>query len=217
MEFSFHTPEPAEKCPVGTFWGTTHPEVLPDTDIWVENAETVEEGEPERTGWLEPEEGKGTELEEEKGVEPKEKGREESEERRGNPATLRSLEGDLETPPETGGRHNRSRHVPGGAWLAQVRLCFRVNFLPGWIRSGIERGTQGRDREEGIGKKERLTECILTFNSRGGDWDFGSREEVTLLRCNSETAVDSGGVDCRAGARLPKGPRDQGERDTQLW
>ncbi|KAJ1085694.1 hypothetical protein NDU88_005820 [Pleurodeles waltl] len=51
---------------------TAHPEVLPDLDIRVEDAETVEEGEPERKGSLEPEEGKG--------AEPGEKGREESEE-----------------------------------------------------------------------------------------------------------------------------------------
>ncbi|KAJ1143151.1 hypothetical protein NDU88_009462 [Pleurodeles waltl] len=85
-----HTPEPAEKCPRGTIWGTTHPEVLPDPDIRVEDTETVEEGELERKGSLEPEE--------EKGAEPKEKGCEESEERRGNSATLRNLEGDLGTP-----------------------------------------------------------------------------------------------------------------------
>ncbi|KAJ1123775.1 hypothetical protein NDU88_002242 [Pleurodeles waltl] len=100
-----HTPEPDENCPGDTIWGTTHLEVLPDQDIRVEDTETVEEGEPERKGWLE--------SEEEKGVEPKEKGREESEETRGNPATLRSLKGDLETPKETDGRHDQSCHVPG--------------------------------------------------------------------------------------------------------
>ncbi|KAJ1080432.1 hypothetical protein NDU88_000635 [Pleurodeles waltl] len=138
-----HIPKPAEKCPGGTIWGTAHPEVLPDPDIRVEDAETLEEGETEKREGLEPEE--------EKGAEPEEKGREELEERRENPTKWRSLEGDPETPTETDERHDQSRHVPGRAWLAQVRSCLQVNFLPRWNRS--ERGTQGRDREEEIGKE----------------------------------------------------------------
>ncbi|KAJ1140982.1 hypothetical protein NDU88_007319 [Pleurodeles waltl] len=120
-----HTPELAEKCPGGTVWGTAHPEVLPDPDIRVKDAERVEDGERERKGSLDPEDGKGmepederrTETEERKGAEPKEKDREESEERRGNPATLGSLEGNLETPTETDGRQDRCSHVPGGSHL----------------------------------------------------------------------------------------------------
>ncbi|KAJ1129498.1 hypothetical protein NDU88_007866 [Pleurodeles waltl] len=61
-----HTPELAEKCPGGTIWGTAHPEVIPDQDIQVKDAESLEEGKPERRVALESEEEKGAEPEEEK-------------------------------------------------------------------------------------------------------------------------------------------------------
>ncbi|KAJ1177387.1 hypothetical protein NDU88_002645 [Pleurodeles waltl] len=114
-----HTPEPAEQCPRGTLWGTTYPEVLSDPDIWVKDTERGEKGKPERKHSLEPEDEtrrepedkRSTEPEERKGTEPEENGREESGERRGNPAPSGSLKRDPETPTELDGRHDQRRHV----------------------------------------------------------------------------------------------------------
>ncbi|KAJ1161721.1 hypothetical protein NDU88_002202 [Pleurodeles waltl] len=65
------------------------------------------------------------------GAEPEENERAEPEEGRESPAQQRSIDGDPETPTETGERRDRSRHVPGGAWLTQVRSRLRnyVNCL----------------------------------------------------------------------------------------
>ncbi|KAJ1117262.1 hypothetical protein NDU88_005462 [Pleurodeles waltl] len=164
-----HTPELARKCTGGTSSGIAHPEVLPDPDIRGKDAENAEEGEPEKGEVLkwkegegtEPEVARSTETEERQEKELKEEGCAESEERRGNLAIRGSRKGNLKVSTETYGRHDQRRHVPGGAWLAQVRSCLRVDFLPKWLQGGSEKGTQKRDREEGIGKRELCQSSYL--------------------------------------------------------
>ncbi|KAJ1201206.1 hypothetical protein NDU88_005020 [Pleurodeles waltl] len=82
----------------------------------------------------------------------------EQEEGRRNPAK-RSIGRDTEMPTETGERRDWSRHVPGGAWLTQVRSCLWGKFLTRWNSSGSGRGTQGRDREEGLGERKFVSAC----------------------------------------------------------
>ncbi|KAJ1181313.1 hypothetical protein NDU88_006521 [Pleurodeles waltl] len=48
---------------------------------------------------------------------------------------------------EIQGRHEQLRHVPGGAWLTQVRAYRRVNLLPEWMQVGKE-----TERERRTGK-----------------------------------------------------------------
>ncbi|KAJ1195614.1 hypothetical protein NDU88_004891 [Pleurodeles waltl] len=58
-------------------------------------------------------------------------------------------------------RHPRrpTRDATGGAWLAQVRSCLWGKFITRWNRSGSERGTQGRDQEEGLGERKFVSAC----------------------------------------------------------
>ncbi|KAJ1161935.1 hypothetical protein NDU88_002415 [Pleurodeles waltl] len=79
-----HTHEPAEECPVSTFWNAEHPEVFPNPDIRVEDARTQQEAEPERGERVELESGEGAELEEKERVASEEGG--------GNSAQQRSLD-----------------------------------------------------------------------------------------------------------------------------
>ncbi|KAJ1192059.1 hypothetical protein NDU88_001371 [Pleurodeles waltl] len=57
-------------------------------------------------------------------------------------------------------------HVPGGAWLSQVRAYLIVKVLPEWMQldKKREKGSEepGRDREEGNKKKE----CLNTLTAR---------------------------------------------------
>ncbi|KAJ1202651.1 hypothetical protein NDU88_006448 [Pleurodeles waltl] len=90
--------------------------MIHNPDIWVENAPKRIETEPERRG--------SVEREEEEDVKPEDE--DVDRERR------RIIDQTTEATPETNERRDRSRHVPGGAWLAQVRSCLRFNFLPKW-------------------------------------------------------------------------------------
>ncbi|KAJ1208713.1 hypothetical protein NDU88_004096 [Pleurodeles waltl] len=135
-------PETSEGCPGGIRQDDEYPEVIHNPDIRVEGVSMREEKEPEERGEREPEKREDSEPEEEGDAEP-----EDEEE---NPEKQRSTDLTTETPTETNERHGRTRHVPGGVWLAQVRLGLYVKFLPVWNRSGSERGSQARDREEGV-------------------------------------------------------------------
>ncbi|KAJ1170884.1 hypothetical protein NDU88_002755 [Pleurodeles waltl] len=42
----------------------------------------------------------------------------------------------------------QTRHIPGRAWLSQVRSCLRLSYFPLWSRNGSERGIAGEGPEE---------------------------------------------------------------------
>ncbi|KAJ1199106.1 hypothetical protein NDU88_002944 [Pleurodeles waltl] len=127
-----------------------HLEAVNNLDIWVEGEATREETEPEESRGREPPERREVaEPGKEEDAEPKDEAE--------DPETQRNIDLTTETSTETEERHDRTRHVPGGAWLTQVRLCFRVKLLPVWTRSGSERGSQGRDQEEWIVGKSACT------------------------------------------------------------
>ncbi|KAJ1112357.1 hypothetical protein NDU88_000625 [Pleurodeles waltl] len=175
---TIQTPQTSEGCPGVTRQVVDNPEVIPNLDIWVYAASAQEEKglrrREEARHWTEPEERRVEELHERRFEEPEERKFAESEERSfEEPDEIRfkepeerrveepeerrdlvekqsSKDRNTETPAATDGRHDRTRHVPGGAWLSQVRLCLRVHFLPLWTRGGSERDLQGRDREEGV-------------------------------------------------------------------
>ncbi|KAJ1173346.1 hypothetical protein NDU88_005182 [Pleurodeles waltl] len=42
----------------------------------------------------------------------------------------------------------RTRHVPGGVWLSQVRSCLRLSYFPFWSRNRSEGGKAGEGPEE---------------------------------------------------------------------
>ncbi|KAJ1100605.1 hypothetical protein NDU88_005686 [Pleurodeles waltl] len=104
------TPETAEECPGGTHWEDGHPEVVHDPDI--QRASTLKELEPEERGEREPETREVAEPEEEENTEP--------EDEAGDPEKRRNIDLATETPTEANERRDRTRHVPGGAWLTQV-------------------------------------------------------------------------------------------------
>ncbi|KAJ1083661.1 hypothetical protein NDU88_003816 [Pleurodeles waltl] len=115
-----------------------------------EGEEQEKEGNTERGAGEEQErEGEGTEQEE----------------GRRNPAQQRSIGGDTETPTETDDKHDWSRHVPVGAWLTQVRSCLWGKFITQWNRSGSERGTLGRDEEEGLGERKFVSACTYHLST----------------------------------------------------
>ncbi|KAJ1092647.1 hypothetical protein NDU88_005757 [Pleurodeles waltl] len=112
-------------------WDDEQLEVIRNPDIRVEDALTLKETDPEGRGGREPERSEVAEPEEEENTEP--------DDDKVDLEKRRSIDRPTEKPTETNERRDRSRHVPGGAWLAQVRSCLQLNFLPKWNRSGSER------------------------------------------------------------------------------
>ncbi|KAJ1189272.1 hypothetical protein NDU88_006021 [Pleurodeles waltl] len=53
-----------------------------------------------------------------------------------------------ETPTRMRPLDERTRHVPGGAWLSQIRSCLRLSYFPLWSRNRSERGIAGEGPEE---------------------------------------------------------------------
>ncbi|KAJ1089403.1 hypothetical protein NDU88_002554 [Pleurodeles waltl] len=53
-----------------------------------------------------------------------------------------------ETPIRPRPLDERIRHVPGGAWLSQVRSCLRLSYFPLWSRNRSEGGIAGEGPEE---------------------------------------------------------------------
>ncbi|KAJ1178385.1 hypothetical protein NDU88_003631 [Pleurodeles waltl] len=48
----------------------------------------------------------------------------------------------------------RTRYIPGGVWLPQVRLCLQISYFPLWARDGSERGIAGEGPRERTQKSE---------------------------------------------------------------
>ncbi|KAJ1083262.1 hypothetical protein NDU88_003421 [Pleurodeles waltl] len=118
-----------------------NPEVESDTDIREHNGK----GEEERRG--------RARIGETGGAEPGERGSSLS-------AGSRTVGGDTEEDGETDDEdaekprdNTQRRHVPGGAWLSQVRAYLIVKVLPEWMRvdKRREKGSEepGRDWEDG--------------------------------------------------------------------
>ncbi|KAJ1151359.1 hypothetical protein NDU88_004141 [Pleurodeles waltl] len=146
------SPKPDGPYPWGTASRIANPEVESDTDIREREAKGEEEKqEAARAGEM-------------AGAEP--------EERVSSPSTgTRTAGGDIEEDGETDAEdaeksrdNDQHRHVPGGAWLSQVRAYLIVKVLPEWMRVERKRTKwseePGRDREEGS-----LKQCLNSPNN----------------------------------------------------
>ncbi|KAJ1128086.1 hypothetical protein NDU88_006467 [Pleurodeles waltl] len=143
-----HPPPPwvTESYPGATYKRISNPEELSDPDI---QDATVTIKEKEKPEWVCPntseEEPCGkTERRTARGAEERTESREanageNANDGRSDPKTVGGLEKGQKTPTETPRRTEQRRHVPGGAWLTQVRSYLRFKFLPEWIRGGSER------------------------------------------------------------------------------
>ncbi|KAJ1189306.1 hypothetical protein NDU88_006054 [Pleurodeles waltl] len=133
------SPGPTESYPGVTYKRTADPEEVSDLDIWDVAAAIIEEEKPE---WVCPDKSEEdpwsrteTEWRTAPGAEERTESREEDASENANdisrdPETAGSLEKGQKTPTETPRRNEQCRHVPGGAWLTQVRSCLRLKFLP---------------------------------------------------------------------------------------
>ncbi|KAJ1204258.1 hypothetical protein NDU88_008039 [Pleurodeles waltl] len=105
------------------------------------------EKKPERERAGELEEETRTETEDEQRTEPEAargtKSEEDVGEGRRKPDSSGSLEKGPKTPTEIQTRYEQRRHVPGRAWLTQVRSYLRVNLLAELIRGGGGRERAG--------------------------------------------------------------------------
>ncbi|KAJ1153931.1 hypothetical protein NDU88_006689 [Pleurodeles waltl] len=108
------------------------------------DTETGKKGEekPEDAGAGETEEEEREEREREPGTES---GTEEG--------TKAEEEEDDREDAETPRKHEQRRHIPGGAWLTQVRVYLRVNLFPEWMRVGKKRERERAENREGTGRK----------------------------------------------------------------
>ncbi|KAJ1123656.1 hypothetical protein NDU88_002124 [Pleurodeles waltl] len=136
-----------ESCPRGTPRRTTDLEGISDPDIRVTRTEIFGEEKREsrrpdklegdsrsrtETGWrATPGAEGGTESRENDDSEDSNGGSE-------NPETAGQLETGPKTPTETPMRNEQRCHVPGGAWLTQVRLYLKLKLMPEWMRGGRE-------------------------------------------------------------------------------
>ncbi|KAJ1141938.1 hypothetical protein NDU88_008266 [Pleurodeles waltl] len=141
------SPGPTESYPGGTYKGAADPEEVSDPDIRDAAATVIEEEKPE---WVCPDKSTEdpwsrmeTKWRTAPGAEERTESREEdacgnANDRSRDSETVGSLEKNQKTPTETPRRNEQRRHVPGRAWITQVRLYLRLKFLPEWIRGGSE-------------------------------------------------------------------------------
>ncbi|KAJ1114112.1 hypothetical protein NDU88_002351 [Pleurodeles waltl] len=165
---TIQTPGSHRQCPGGTHQSDDHPEENPNPDIWVgskspgpekekteaeearEMREQSEERSANRNERSTKEDDRGPEKEKTEAEEAREM-REQSEERSANRNERSKKEDDRgeerskdlggETPTRTRPLDGRTHHVPGGAWLSQVRSCRRLSY-------GSERGIAAEGPEE---------------------------------------------------------------------
>ncbi|KAJ1164825.1 hypothetical protein NDU88_005259 [Pleurodeles waltl] len=103
-----HAPEPARKCPGGTGSGVTHPKVLPDPDIRVEDAGSTTSGEPEKGGTLDWKDGRSEEPKDRRSEEPEDGRSEEPKDGRSQESEGRRSEGSEGVESR---RNNRETHL----------------------------------------------------------------------------------------------------------
>ncbi|KAJ1198627.1 hypothetical protein NDU88_002466 [Pleurodeles waltl] len=112
-----------------------HPEENPNPDIRAESMS--QEPEKERT-----------EAKEEHDAREPIGNRNERSEKEDDQSEERSKEIGGETPTQTRPLDERTSHVPGGAWLSQVRSCLRLSYFPLWSRNRSDIGMAGEGPEE---------------------------------------------------------------------
>ncbi|KAJ1193986.1 hypothetical protein NDU88_003281 [Pleurodeles waltl] len=118
------------KCPRGTFHCNNHPKVDPNPDIWVGSASAREEKDK-----MEAEEARDSRGPEEKrSVNQEERNQEEDDQ---GEEWGKGFIGETPIPPRP--LDKRTLHVPGGAWLSQVRSYLRFSHFLCGVGTGVRR------------------------------------------------------------------------------
>ncbi|KAJ1101370.1 hypothetical protein NDU88_006438 [Pleurodeles waltl] len=150
LQVTHQNAEPDSTYPGGTAARSADPEVTSDPDT--REQEGKGDGERRRTACTGVT-GRGAEPGERDSGSEAELGNEEEDQDEDGETN----EEDTGKPRENSQRH----HVPGGAWLSQVRAYLVVKILPDWMRvdkgGGKRNNEPGRDREEGELKGEDST------------------------------------------------------------